>query len=62
MVTTFDVVFGIVAGAVYNPPAVIVPVFVPLTLQFTSVLLRLMTLPCIAKFPAGSRPWECRTW
>jgi hypothetical protein len=52
IVTTFEVVFGIVAGAVYKPPAVIVPVPVPLTLQFTSVLLRLMTLAVHCEVPS----------
>ena len=42
IVTTLLV--GTVAGAVYNPPLVIDPVPVPPTVQFTSVLLRLVTV------------------
>ena len=42
IVTTLLV--GTVAGAVYNPPLVIDPVPVPLTVQFTKVLLRFMTV------------------
>jgi cellulose biosynthesis protein BcsQ len=42
IVTTLLV--GTVAGAVYNPPAVMAPVPVPLTDQFTSVLLRFRTV------------------
>jgi hypothetical protein len=34
---------GTVAGAVYNPPLVIEPLPVPLTVQFTSVLLAFKT-------------------
>ena len=37
-VTVTMLLVGTVAGAVYKPPLVIVPVPVPLTLQFTSVL------------------------
>ena len=35
---------GIIAGAVYNPPLVIDPVPVPLTDQFTNVLLKFRTV------------------
>src|SRR5579864_485205 len=38
-VTVTMLLVGTVAGAVYKPPLVIVPVPVPLTLQFTSVLV-----------------------
>jgi hypothetical protein len=44
IVTTLVVVVGLAAGAVYSPPAVIEPVLVPLTVQFTSVLLRFKTV------------------
>jgi hypothetical protein len=42
IVTTLLV--GTVPGAVYNPPAVMAPVPVPLTDQLTSVLLRFRTV------------------
>jgi hypothetical protein len=44
IVTTLVVPLGMAAGAVYSPPSVIEPVFVPLTVQFTSVLLKFTTL------------------
>ena len=49
IVTTLLV--GTVAGAVYNPPAVMAPVPVPLTDQFTSVLLRFRTVAVHCEVP-----------
>jgi hypothetical protein len=42
-VTVTTLLVGTAAGAVYNPPVLIDPVPVPLTDQFTNVLLRFKT-------------------
>ena len=43
-VTVTTLLVGTVPGAVYNPPLEIDPLPVPLTVQFTSVLLRFTTI------------------
>ena len=50
IVTTLLV--GTVAGAVYNPPLVMDPVPVPLTVQFTRVLLRFVTVAVHCEVPS----------
>src|ERR1700686_5315293 len=52
IVTTLFRFVGTVAGAVYNPPLLIDPVPVPVTLQFTRVLLALTTVAVHCAVPS----------